>query len=259
MGIYLNKEWFMTITQTQLDKKVPSINELKVKIYADGADIKEMIEANKGGIVKGFTTNPSLMKKNGIKDYEAFAKEVLKNIPDSPISFEVFSDEFDDMERQAKKIASWGKNITVKIPISNTKGESSIPLIKKLSNEGLQLNITAMLTLDQVRDVSKALNPNVYSIVSVFAGRIADTGRDPMPLMAEATNILKPLKKAELLWASSRELLNIYQAEATGCKIITVTYDILKKLNKINMSLSELSLDTVRMFYKDACDSGFKV
>ena len=249
----------MTTLQTQLEKSVPLVNKLKIKIFADGADLNAMIEAQKGGIVKGFTTNPTLMNKNGIKDYEGFAKEVLKNITTSPISFEVFSDEFNDMERQAKKIASWGKNITVKIPITNTKGESSVPLIKKLSNDGLSLNITAILTLDQVMAVKDALNPNVYNIISVFAGRIADTGRDPVPYMQESLNILKPLKNAELLWASSRELLNIYQAEAIGCHIITVTYDILKKLKSVNKDLKELSLDTVKMFYKDASDSGFKL
>lgn len=238
---------------------MPQFKDLKIKIFADGADLKTMIEQNKGGIVKGFTTNPTLMKKNGINDYEPFAKEVLKNIKDKPISFEVFSDEFGEMERQAKKISSWGSNITVKIPISNTKSESSIPLIKKLSGEGLSLNITAILTLDQVRAVKEALNPKVYSIVSVFAGRIADTGRDPTPYMTEAAKILKPLQNSDLLWASSRELLNIFEAEQAGCQIITVTSDILKKLSQINKDLGELSLDTVKMFYKDASDAGFKI
>jgi len=238
---------------------MPQLKDLKIKIFADGADLKTMIEQDKGGIVKGFTTNPTLMKKNGINDYETFAKEVLKNIKDKPISFEVFSDEFNEMERQAKKISSWGSNITVKIPITNTKSESSIPLIKKLSGEGLSLNITAILTLDQVRAVKEALNPKVYSIVSVFAGRIADTGRDPTPYMTEAAKILKPLQNSDLLWASSRELLNIFQAEQAGCQIITITSDILKKLSQINKDLGELSLDTVEMFYKDACDAGFKI
>jgi len=249
----------MPTVETQLLKSVTPINKLKVKIFADGADLNAMIEAKKDGIVKGFTTNPTLMKKNGIKDYEAFAKEVLKHITDTPISFEVFSDDFDDMERQAKLIASWGKNVNVKIPITNTKRESSISLVKKLSGEGLSLNITAILTLEQVKAVSEVLNPNVFSIVSVFAGRIADTGRDPVPYMLEAANILKPIKNANLLWASSRELLNIYQAEATGCHIITVTYDILKKLKNVNKGLADLSLDTVQMFHKDASESGFKL
>ena len=238
---------------------MPQIKDLKIKIFADGADIKSMIEQYKGNTVKGFTTNPTLMKKNGITDYESFAKEVLKNIPDRPISFEVFSDEFDDMDRQARKIASWGSNITVKIPITNTKGTSSIPLIKKLSEYGLSLNITAVLTLDQVRAIKEVLNPKVYNIVSVFAGRIADTGRDPMPYMIESAKILKPIQNTELLWASSRELLNIFQAQEAGCHIITVTNDILQKLSNINKDLHELSLDTVRMFYRDACQAGFKL
>ena len=238
---------------------MPSVKDLKIKIFADGADIKSMIEQYKGGIVKGFTTNPTLMKKNGISDYEGFAKEVLKNIPDRPISFEVFSDDFDEMERQAKKIASWGKNVNVKIPISNTKNQPSIPLIKKLSAEGLSLNITAILTVDQVRAVKEVLNPNVYNIVSVFAGRIADTGTDPMPYMIESAKILKPLSKTDLLWASSRELLNIFQAEEARCQIITVTGDILKKLSMVGKDLAELSLDTVKMFYDDACHAGFHI
>lgn len=236
-----------------------SLKDLKIKIFSDGAEIKSMIEVYKGGIVKGFTTNPTLMQKNGISDYETFAKEVLKNIKDMPISFEVFSDEFNEMERQAKKIASWAKNITVKIPISNTRKESSIPLIKKLSSDGLSLNITAILTLDQVRAVKEVLNPNVYNIVSVFAGRIADTGRDPMPYMIEARKILKPLQNTDLLWASSRELLNIFQAEACDCQIITVTNDIIKKLKMVNKDLDELSLDTVKMFREDAMNAGFKL
>lgn len=245
--------------ETKRENVVSPIKELKIKIFADGADIKSMVEAYKGGIVKGFTTNPTLMRKGGISDYESFAKEVLKHIPDSPISFEVFSDEFSEMERQAKKIASWGSNITVKIPITNTKQESSIPLIKKLSSEGLSLNITAILTLEQVRAVKEVLNPNVYNIVSVFAGRIADTGRDPMPYMTEAAKILRPTKNTDLLWASSRELLNIFQAESCGCQIITVTNDILKKLHMINKDLAELSLDTVKMFHQDAIQAGFKL
>ncbi len=238
---------------------MPQSKDLKIKVFADGADIKAMLEQQKSGLVQGFTTNPTLMQKNGITEYESFAKEVLKNITDKPISFEVFSDEFDDMERQAKKIASWGKNITVKIPITNTKGTSAIPLIKKLSGDGLSLNVTAILTLDQVRAVKEVLNSKVYNIVSVFAGRIADTGRDPMPYMIESAKILKPLQNTELLWASSRELLNIFQAEEAGCQIITVTSDIIKKLSNLNKDLTELSLDTVKMFYQDACKAGFKI
>lgn len=239
---------------------MPNLKDLKIKIFADGADLKTMVDQYKSGIVQGFTTNPTLMQKNNITNYEVFAKEVIKEIPDKPISFEVFSDEFHDMERQAKKISSWGKNIVIKIPITNTKGESSIPLIKKLSSEGLSLNITAILTLDQVRAVKEVLNSKIYSIVSVFAGRIADTGRDPTPYMKEAAKILKPLlPNTELLWASSRELLNIFQAEESGCQIITVTPDILKKIPGINKDLSQLSLDTVRMFYADAHKAGFRI
>ena len=238
---------------------MPNLKDLKVKLFADGADLKTMIEQYKGGIVKGFTTNPTLMKKNGVSDYVTFAKEALKNIKDLPISFEVFSDEFDEMEAQARIIASWAKNITVKIPITNTRQESSIPLIKKLSSEGMSLNITAILTVEQVKAVKEVLNPNVYSIVSVFAGRIADTGRDPMPYMIESRKILKPLSNTDLLWASSRELLNIFQAEEAGCQIITVTNDILKKSQMVNKDLKELSLDTVKLFYQDACQAGFKI
>ncbi len=237
----------------------PNIKDLKIKIFADGADIKSMIEAYKGDLVKGFTTNPTLMKKNGITDYEGFAKEVIKNIPDRPISFEVFSDEFDEMEAQARLIASWGKNINVKIPILNTKKQSSIPLVKKLSNEGLSLNITAILTLEQVSEVSKVLNPETYNIVSVFAGRIADTGRDPKPYMLESAKLLKDLKNTDLLWASSRELYNIFEAEETGCRIITVTLEILKKISGVGKDLTELSLDTVKMFYSDATSAGFDI
>lgn len=235
------------------------IKDLKIKIFADGADIKSMIEAYKGGLIKGFTTNPTLMRKVGVTEYVSFAKEVLKNIPDRPISFEVFSDEFDEMEHQAKQIASWGKNVNVKIPITNTKQQSSIPLIKKLTDDGLSINVTAILTVEQVRAVKDALNPNVYSIVSVFAGRIADTGRDPMPYMLEAAKILKPFKNVDLLWASSRELLNIFQAEAAGCQIITVTPDIIKKLHMVDKDLTDLSLDTVKLFYDDACKAGYKI
>ena len=235
------------------------MNNLRIKIFADGADISSMKRAYEEGIVKGFTTNPTLMKKDGVTDYEAFARAVLKEITDLPISFEVFSDDFASMEREARKIASWGKNANIKIPITNTKGESSIPLVKKLSADGLPLNVTAILTLDQVKEVAEALSPVVPSIVSVFAGRIADTGRDPVPYMKEAASILQAKPKAELLWASSRELLNIFQAEACGCHIITVTNDILKKLAMVGKDLAELSLDTVKMFYKDAQSAGYRI
>ncbi len=232
---------------------------LKIAIYADGADVRDMVAARDAGLVKGFTTNPTLMRKVGITDYQAFAKEALAATGDMPISFEVFADEFDEMERQAKLIATWGDSVFVKIPITNTKGESSIPLIQRLSAAGVKLNVTAILTLQQVREVVDALDANVPAIVSVFAGRIADTGRDPVPLMREAAEICSAKPKAELLWASPRELLNIFQAEETGCKIITVTSDILKKLAMVGKSLDELSLDTVKMFYNDASAAGFKL
>jgi len=238
---------------------VEFLKDLKIKLFADGADISAMKEAYKVGIVKGFTTNPTLMKKAGVTNYEAFARAVLAEIHDLPISFEVFSDEFDEMEIQARKIASWGKNVKIKIPITNTKGESSISLIKKLSAAGLSLNITAILTLEQIRDIVEALSDGAKSIVSVFAGRIADTGRDPVPLMREAASIVKARSDTELLWASSRELLNIFQAEYCGCHIITVTNDILKKFPLVNKDLAELSLDTVRMFYEDAQSLGYRI
>jgi transaldolase len=236
-----------------------SINELKIKIFADGANVNDMKRLYKEGFVKGFTTNPTLMKKDGVENYEKFAKEVLSEITDLPISFEVFSDDFDIMEKEARKIQSWGKNVNVKIPITNTKGESSVNLIRKLSEDGMQLNITAILTLQQVESVAKVISQDTKTIVSVFAGRIADTGRDPVPYMKKASEILLNNKNAELLWASPRELLNIFHAEECGCKIITVTNDILKKLRMVNKDLKELSLDTVKMFANDAISAGFKI
>ncbi|MFA5104275.1 MAG: transaldolase [Candidatus Margulisiibacteriota bacterium] len=234
-------------------------DSLKIKIFADGADINEMKQAYKQGIVKGFTTNPTLMRKAGISDYEKFAKEILSEIKDMPISFEAFADDFETMEREAKKIAEWGSNVNIKIPITNTKGQSSIPLIKKLSAEGLSLNVTAILTVDQVKAVAFAVSKSSKTIVSIFAGRIADTGRDPVPYMTEAAEVLKDNRNAELLWASSRELLNIFQAQDSGCHIITVTGDILKKLHMIGKDLAELSLDTVKMFYNDSKKAGYRI
>jgi transaldolase len=234
-----------------------NIKDLKIKIFADGADITEMKKAYRSGIVKGFTTNPTLMKRAGVTDYEAFARSALAEIPDLPISFEVFSDDFDEMEDEARYIAGWGDNVYVKIPVTNTKGESSIPLIKKLSHDGLCLNITAILTVEQVKAVSKVLNHEVKSIVSVFAGRIADTGRDPVPYIKEAISILKTNPSAEVLWASPRELLNLFQAESCGCHIITIINDILKKIPLINKDLNQLSLETVNMFYTDGQAAGY--
>ena len=230
-----------------------------IKLFGDGADLQVMKNLYDEGIVNGFTTNPTLMRNSGVTNYEAFARSALQVIPDVPISFEVFSDDFHAMEREARKISSWGDNVYTKIPITNTKGESSAHLIKKLAGDGLKLNITAILTLDQVTAVSKALSRATPSIVSVFAGRIADTGRDPAPIMKNALKLLEANKKAELLWASSRELYNIVQAEACGCHIITVTNDILKKLKMFGKDLNELSLDTVKMFYNDGQSVGYNI
>lgn len=229
----------------------------RIAIYADGADVRDMIAARDAGLVKGFTTNPTLMRKSGIADYEAFAREALAAVGGMPISFEVFADEFDEMERQAKRIATWGESVFVKIPITNTRGESSVPLIRRLSAAGIKLNITAILTLDQVAAVIDALDPATPAIISVFAGRIADTGVDPVPLMREAAAIVAKKPEAELLWASPRELLNIFQADEVGCDIITVTSDILKKLAMVGKPLDELSLDTVKMFFNDASAAGY--
>ena len=233
--------------------------QFRIKLYADGADLNGMIEEYQKGIVSGFTTNPTLMKKAGVKSYEEFAKAALKAIPDLPISFEVFSDDLPGMEREARKIGNWGNNVYIKIPVTNTKGESTAPLVKKLSHDGLKLNVTAILTVDQVKTVAKALSPTTPSIVSVFAGRIADTGTDPMPIMKESVKILKLNPKAELLWASTRELLNLIQAESCGCHIITITNDVLKKVPLVGKDLTQLSLETVQMFYSDAQSAGYKI
>ena len=233
--------------------------ELKVKLYADGADITGIEEMSANSLISGFTTNPTLMRKAGVKNYASFAKEVLAIVPTKPVSFEVFADDFPTMERQALEIASWGKNVNVKIPVTNTRGEFSGPLIKKLSNAGVQLNVTAIMTLDQVKRVVEELNVDIPSIVSVFAGRIADTGRDPMPIMKNAVDALKSKPRSELIWASPRELLNIFQAEEVGCHIITATNDILKKITLHNKSLEQYSLETVEMFYRDAQAAAFDI
>jgi transaldolase len=236
-----------------------ALDKLKVKIFADGADKNGMLEMYAKPFIKGLTTNPTLMRKAGITDYKAFARDILQAIPDRPISLEVFSDDFADMERQALEIASWGDNVYVKIPVTNTRREPAYELIRKLAKRKVKLNVTALLTLDQVRDVVMALNPEVPSCVSVFAGRIADTGRDPLPIMAAAVELLKLNPKAELIWASPRELLNIFHADQIGCHIITVTNDILKKLPLVGTDLADYSLDTVKMFYNDAQAAGFKL
>lgn len=235
------------------------IEELNVKIYADGADKAGMLEMYGKPYIKGLTTNPTLMRKAGITNYKAFAKDILALIPDRPISFEVFSDGIKEMERQALEISGWGSNVYVKIPVTNTKRETCYSLIKKLASQKVKLNVTALMTLEQVRDVVAVLAPNVPSYVSVFAGRIADTGRDPVPLMAAAVEMLKVAPAAELIWASPRELLNIFQADAIGCQVITVTNDILKKLSLVGYNLDDYSLDTVKMFYNDAQLANFEI
>jgi transaldolase len=239
--------------------KSKSPRRFNVKIYADGADKATMLEMRANPLVSGFTTNPTLMRKSGITNYKAFAKEILQQIPDRPVSFEVFADDFGEMERQAAEIASWGDNVLVKIPITNTRKEFSGNLLKRLARAGVHLNVTALLTLEQVRVASECLADGPPAKVSVFAGRIADTGRDPVPLMAAAVELLRPYPNLELIWASPRELLNIFQADAVGCHIITATSDVLKKLTLIGKDLSEYSLDTVRMFYEDARKAGYQL
>ncbi len=234
-----------------------TLGNLKVKIYADGADRDGMLEMYAKSYIQGFTTNPTLMKKAGITDYKAFAHEILQAIPDRPISFEVFADEFSDMERQALEIKTWGENVYVKIPVSNTRQEMAYDLIERLSIAGVHLNVTAILTLEQVKSVADALKDGPASIVSVFAGRIADTGLDPVPVMQEALTLLKVAPKAELLWASPREVLNIYQADNIGCHIITATNDLIRKLALGGKDLAEYSLETVQMFYDDAHSAGY--
>jgi transaldolase len=234
--------------------------DLPVKIFADGADLQGIVELYRKSYIQGLTTNPTLMRKVGLTNYESFARAVLKEVKSKPISFEVFSDDFPEMRRQALKIHDWQDNVYVKIPITNTSGESSIPLIEQLTTEGVTLNITALLTPRQVKGVAAALNPSVPAVVSVFAGRIADSGIDPLPIMKESLEIPRGLPKAELLWASVREVLNIFQAAACGCNIVTVPHDILKKLVQLGgKDLDDVSLDTVRMFHQDAVAAGFKL
>jgi transaldolase len=236
------------------------LESLNVKIFADGADLEGMISLYRNPVIKGLTTNPTLMRKAGILDYESFAKDALAFIKDKPISFEVFSDEFSEMKRQALKIRDWQRNVYVKIPITNSRGQSSIPLIQELAREKVQLNVTAILTLKQVRDVAEALHSDVPAVASVFAGRIADTGKDPEAIMRASKELLADLPKAELLWASVREVLNIIQADDCGCDIVTVPHDILNKaLKLIGMDLETLSLDTVKMFAQDAEKAGFSL
>jgi transaldolase len=235
------------------------LKSLKVKLFADGADLAGIQEMAANPMIKGFTTNPTLMRKAGVADYKAFALQVLGVIANRPVSFEVFADDFEEMEKQALEIASWGKNIKVKIPVTNTKGEFCGPLVERLSRTGVQLNVTAVMTVDQVKRIAERLAPDTSAIVSVFAGRIADTGRDPMPIIAEAVRVLKSRPKAELIWASPRELLNVFQADQVGCHIITATNDILKKLSVVGKDLDRYSLETVEMFYKDAQAAGYNI
>jgi transaldolase len=248
-----------TVTALNGVAPVRPVSGLRVKLFADGADLGAIRDLYANPLIQGFTTNPTLMRKAGITDYQAFARDILSAIPDRPISFEVFADEFDEMERQAHRIAAWGLNVYVKIPITNTRGESACELLRRLTDDGVQVNVTALLTLDQVRAATDALAGGPPSSISVFAGRIADTGRDPVPVMAAAVDLLRPHRQMELIWASPRELLNIYQADAVGCHIITATTDILKKLPLVGKSLDTYSLETVKMFFDDARSSGFEL
>jgi len=235
------------------------LEDLSIKIFADGADLDDMLRLYENEYIQGFTTNPTLMRKAGITDYETFARSVLERIQDRPISFEVFSDDFDEMVAQARLIRSWGDNVYVKIPVTNTKGESSVAIVEQLSGEGVQLNVTAVFTPEQVRAMSAALKNGAPSVVSVFAGRIADAGIDPMPIMSEALNILRDTPSAELLWASPREVFNVVQADQVGCHIITATSGILSKLSTLGKNLDEFSLDTVKMFYNDAQSAAYRI
>jgi transaldolase len=235
-----------------------SVSDLRVQIFADGADKASMLELYRQPYIKGFTTNPTLMRATGVTDYQAFALDLLKTIQDRPISFEVFADEEPEMEEQARHIAAWGKNVFVKIPVMNTKGAPTYDLVRHLSGEGIQLNVTALLTLEQVRSVCDALQDNVPAYVSVFAGRVADTGRDPVPLMREAVAMVNEVN-AQLIWASPRELLNVFQADDIGCHVITATTDVLKKLPLVGKDLHEFSQETVQMFRRDAVKSGYSL
>jgi transaldolase len=238
---------------------IPALDALTVKIFADGADLAQMLQLSRLPYIKGLTTNPTLMRKAGVTDYREFAREVLEQIADKPVSFEVLADDFAAMEEQAREISGWGGNVYVKIPVTDTGGKSSAALVRRLADEGVKLNVTALTTLAQVREIALALNPGVPSFVSIFAGRIADTGVDPVPIIAEALAVLRGNARAELMWASPRELLNIFQANALGCHVITVTADILKKLPLVGENLTAYSLATVQMFYDDAQAAGYRL
>jgi transaldolase len=236
-----------------------TLSDLRVKVFADGADFEGMVAMQANPLIKGFTTNPTLMRKSGVSDYRAFARAVLEAIPDRPISFEVLSDDFEIMHRQAIEVAGWAANVFVKIPITDTHGRSSAALLRQLASEGIRLNVTAILTLEQVTVAAEAVAESPSAVISVFAGRIADTGRDPVPLMAKAVEVLRPHPNMELIWASPRELLNIFQADKIGCHIITVSTDILKKLDLVGKDLTAFSLDTVKMFVRDAQLAGLEL
>ena len=238
---------------------VPRVGDLKIRIFADGADLKSIRVAAADPRIQGFTTYPTLMRAAGVDDYKAFALELLRLVPDRPISFEVFADDFATMADQAREIASWGANVYVKIPVTNTMGQFSGPLIAELSHGGIKLNVTAVMTLDQVGRIGEALSDRTPAVISVFAGRVADTGRDPVPHMRRALELIRHRRKVELLWASPRELLNIFQADEIGCHIITVTGDLLKKLALVGKDLELYSRDTVAMFYKDAAAAGYQI
>ena len=235
------------------------LKNLQVKIFADGANLSDIIEMNENPLIKGLTTNPTLMKKAGVKSYKEFAEDVLSIVRSKPISFEVLSDDLEEMQRQAFKIASWGENVFTKIPITNSKGKSTHEIVKELVKNEVKVNVTALMTLEQVELISQCLRDDVPNYVSVFAGRIADTGVDPIKTMKKSLDLLSPIKSSELIWASPRELLNIFQASEIGCHVITATTDILKKLNLVGYDLSKYSLDTVKMFYRDAVDSNFRI
>jgi len=256
MSTVSNPQVKLFTPRTELDR---AVSRLQVKLFADGADRNEIAELARRPYIKGFTTNPTLMRKANVTDYRSFALEVLELVPDRPISFEVFSDDFSEMEAQALEIASWGPNVYVKIPVTNTHGQFAGRLIQRLVKARVQVNVTALMTLDQVRRVVECLSPDVPSCVSVFAGRIADTGRNPVPLMKQAVALLRRVPAAELIWASPRELLNVFQANAIGCQIITATNDILKKLSLVGKDLDAYSLETIEMFYSDACAAGFRI
>jgi transaldolase len=236
---------------------VRRLSDLKVAIYADGANLAGMLALSRLPYIHGFTTNPTLMRQAGVEDYQAFARQVLQAIPDRPVSFEVLADEFDEMERQARRIAAWGENVFVKIPITNTRGESSGDLIHRLVSDGIHLNVTALTTLDQVAYAAPMMAGETEGYISVFAGRIADTGRDPVPVMGAAVQQMVPYPNLKLVWASPREVLNIFQADDVGCHIITVTHDLLRKLHLVGKDLAEFSLETVKMFYRDARQAGY--